>query len=635
MSEVRTIKKRNISKRKKGNPVSKAAKKVSDGFYRSVSTSATGRALLNYEGEEKAMKKSFFYTLFRKLVRKTDPKKLKYNIQRNVESSKMMYLFKKFIDVMLTALIRQYGVFVFSLGIYTLVIYFLGIYTVDSLNVTITHLIAGITELLCSLPMLVSKKSLTEALKESRMANLVFFRILGLSPEMLERKREKSQTAGSIPFVLGIIAGLATTFISPVTMLIFFAVLLCMYIALISPESGLLMVIFSLPYMSENMLRTAVLYLILCYALKAVRGKRVFRFELTDYAVLALAFVFLLGSFNSVSGSESFGYTGTFITYICAYFLIVNTIKTKPWIRRVVFSLVFTVVVSAMTGMLQRFVSDADFILAEGIVNNGTVRAAFSSPEILAQFIILFGFYLFAYFISSKSGFVRKLFIFMLCAVVTACIFFTMTPLLTACFVMALLFFFLLYSRKSFFLLVVLGIAAPFGAYLLPDVIMSRINDYFILAKEELILRAEALNSSLAMASDHIFSGCGTGSYGALYSRYSTEATDAAATVYNTYFQTLIEVGMIGLIVLVCIIYLFFKCNFSMYAKRGAGLQNIYSVAGVSGMVGILLAGFCENIWQNSHLVLAFWIAFGLCMAIKRYSVFEQKGYEEYLLGNK
>lgn len=591
-----------------------------------------GRSLNDYVGEEKVLESSVFLCKLKELFSKFDTKSAKYLLQRGVENSRILGYISNIITKALNSLIRQYGVFAFSLGLYTVIVYFLGSYTNGIINVSYLHLAVGLAQILTSIPMLISKKTLCEALKESLIASFLLFDFLGLSEELFDIKRDESYIAGPFPLILGLSAGLATTFISPLTLLFITGVLIMAVITLVSPESGLVAVIAFMPFMNGEHLRYAVAFIAFSYIFKTLRGKRTFKLELTDYAVAALGFIVLLGSIITLSPEVSREYTSVTVTYLCAYFIIVNNIKTVPWINRTVGSVIFALVCSVLFGAIQKFALGADFIFTEDIIKGNSVTSFFSAPEALSLFIILFIFYLFAYNIRTKMTLVRRLFIFILSAVSILSLFYTDIPLAFCCFIAALFIFYMLYSKMTLIFSVLIAAALPFVRYILPAFIMKAVNEYIAVIKQDLLESVQVMKVSLNMALERMIGGSGSGSYDYIYTQYNAEGIVPASR--STYIQTSVELGIIGLIAFLIVIYLFIKCNFSLFAKQGVGQKNIYSVAGFSGIAGVLILANFENLWQDPHFIFAFWVALGLCMAIKRQRLSVQRGYDQYLLKN-
>lgn len=620
--------------KKRENKLWLAIKRWIDMLYYKASVSAVGRSLNDYVGEEKILEKSFFIRNLKAGASRIDFKKVKYTVQRGVENSRILSVFSAIVNALMTAMVRQYGLFTFSIGLYTLLVYFIGGYTDLSFNTSYLHILIGALEIFCALPMLISKKTLCEVLRESVIADIILFKFFGLSPELFEKTRKEGSLSSPIPLILGLLAGLATTYISPLTLLVAAGIAVMVGITLLSPESGLVSVIAFMPFISENYLRTFIWVIALAYMLKVIRGKRIFKLELTDYAVLMLGFIILFSGTVSISADISRSYSFVTVTYMVAYFMIVNTVKTKPWVQRFATSVVMALIFSIICGSAQKFVSRIDFIFTEDIIKRGEVSATFSSPIVLAQFIILFAFYLFAYNISTKASFIRKLFVFILSVLSVVCLFYTDTPIALCCFVAALFVFYILYSKRTLIFTVLIFAALPFVKYVLPPVFSKVVLEYAAVIKQALIERMYVWRISLNMVFERLIGGSGSGTYEYLYSQYAVSGHEGINSSYNTYLQTAVELGIIGLIVFLAVIYLFIKCNLSLFAKQGAGVKNIYSVAGFSGIIGVLLLANFENLWQDPKSIFSFWVALGLCMAIKRQRLLVQKGYDEYLLKN-
>ncbi|MBR5516076.1 MAG: O-antigen ligase family protein [Clostridia bacterium] len=608
-------------------------KHLTDILYHKAAVSAVGRSLNDYVGEEKVLEQSFFMRKLKGIFSFIDVKIIKYILQRGFENSSILAWLRNSVCLLLSAMVRQYGVFSFSLGLYTVLVYFLGIYSEMSLNVTYTHLITGSLEILCALPMLISRKSMCEVIRESLFADILLFRFFGLSPELFELEKRES-TASPFPLIFGLIAGLATVFVSPVKLLILLIICIMIYITFISPESGLVTIIALMPFLPENILRISVWIVALAYFVKVLRGKRTFKLELTDYAVLTLCVIILLSATVSIAPEISRNYSFLTLTYMGVYFLVVNSVKTRPWVKRFVGAAIFSLVMCVLIGTIQKFVSASGLIFIEDIIIDGRVSAVFSMPIVFAQFIMLFVFYLFAYNISTSSGIIRRFFAFVLSCISVVCLFVTHTPVAFCCFVAALFIFYIFYSKKTLIFTVIFVAVIPFSRYVMPGNVIKYFTEYFAVTKQSLIDRIHVWRISLNMVIERLIGGSGSGTYEYLYSQYALSKGETITESYNTYLQTTVELGLIGLIVFVMVIYLFFKCNLSLFAKQGAGSKNIYSIAGFSGITGILLLANFENLWQDTRFILAFWIAFGLCMAIKRHRMLMQKGYDEYLLKN-
>ena len=117
------------------------------------------------------------------------------------------------------------------------------------------------------------------------------------------------------------------------------------------------------------------------------------------------------------------------------------------------------------------------------------------------------------------------------------------------------------------------------------------------------------------MASDYVLSGSGVGTYPVLFQSYVNETLSHAANASNLYLQTVIEIGIFGLIVFLIVIMLFIQHSFSLFATHGGGKKTIVSAAGVSAVIAIMLIGLVAHVWVDCRIFLCFWLAMGIATA--------------------
>ncbi len=608
-------------------------KRLGNSIYRSIQSSAIGTAFTSYDAEQRSADKSFFISSIRRGFKRNNISSLKHTVQIGAEESIIVGFFKDLVDRLLQASVRQYGIFVFSMGLYTLLIYLIGRVALPTLGVTYIHLIVGIAEMLTAIPMLSQTSSMYNGLCNSRIADFVLFRVLGIRKENLSPRGSMSSDRGFLPFILGTFLGILSFGIGPLRILGIICTVVSMCLILMNPESGLVILISFLPVLWDKVIYLGILYILLCYLLKVIRGKRTFKLELNDWAVLFFGIITLLSGIFSINAHVSFRYCIKMTVCMCAYFLIINMIRSKPWLRRITVAVVFSAAVSVICGLIQKFAIGVDFILVEEFVGDGAVRGTFGSPKLLAQYLVLYVFYLFSVCIRGKQNIIRRTFFFLFCVATVLCIYYTMSPLAIICFTIAAVLYFLLYSNRTVVVAILALLILPFSKYIFPSLLTQRIGDIIAGGQQVIYERIRIWKIALVMARDNVLGGSGGGSFSQLYNRYATEGIESLASAENIYLQFVIEMGIFGLIGFLIIVFIFSQSNFSFFTRFGGGPRTSYVAAGFSGVFGFLLLGITENVWQEPRIVLAFWIIMALTMAVKRQMTSEQRGYEEYLLG--
>lgn len=619
-------------KRKPESLIWSGLKKTTDAVYHKAAISAVGSALTRQE-DIKATENSLILGAVADSFNKKKIKAVKHGIQQRVESSVLLGRFSRLVNTLLCANIHQYGLFVFALGMYTTVMYLLGNYVFSFISAAPAAIVIGAVEILISVPMLLSKRTLSQGLCESDIAGFLLFDLMGLPEESVARIRDEGGSNSIVPFVCGILAGLATTVISPLDILLYLLVAVLLCIVMTSPESGMVLLVFGMSFLHADIILAGLYYVLFCYIFKVIRGKRVFNAELIDLSVISLAAIMLFGSFFSVDSSVSFNYVYSMLGYMSAYILIVNLIKNKEWCRRIVGGIVFSLIFSVTLGLIQRFILDADFIISEGLIIGGTVKANFAAPEILAQFILITVFYLFGTALSNEEGIIRKLFVLISCIAAVVCLYYTSSVWAMLCCVLAAVIFFLIYSKRTVIFLACAALLVPFARSLLPVVFTNKISEIFASGIDSITEMASAWAFSLRMAFDHMFFGSGSGTYNLLYSRYAQESIDSIPPTPSFYSGLLVEIGAVGVLFLLVLVAVFVQRSFSMFAKHGGANKSVFAAAGFAGIFGTMLLGVSENIWQEPMLVFTFWVVMGLTIAIKRCADFDVRGYDDIIMG--
>lgn len=604
-------------------------KKTADGIYSALWNSALGSAFTNYDGEQRAAEKSFIFDTFNRLYRKINIKALKSKARQGAEQSLLLGWLESLVALLLGISVRGYGAFALGMSLLSLPCCFI-------MERSYHHLVFSVVLMITSLPLLLSKKSMAAALCDSSAMSFMLFRLLCLERRDFKCKR----LYGNLPtllicFAAGLLFGAATFFKDPWDLLMAVVITVVGYTVIVSPESGLMIYIAFLPFWSQDQLHFGMLYILVCYILKVMLGKRTLKFELNDYAVLCFALLVLLGSAFSIDTSVSLRYSAHTLIYTAAYFVVVNTIKTRRWAERITWAIIWSLVISVILGLLQRFAIDVDFIMAEELLGSGAVHASFDSSGSFAQYLVLTIFFIFAACLRGTRNFLRWVFMLLFSVLTVVCLFYTLSPWAMVAFILAAVIFFLIYSNRTLIFLIISLLALPFAKYILPLSFTEAVKETIALGQLAIAQRLKIWEIGLVMARDNFLGGSGSGTFSQLYNRYAAEGMESLASAENIYLQTVTELGIFGLLIFVLIIIIFTQSNFSFFARRGGGKNTVYAAAGFSGIFGILVMGIADNIWQSPTLAMTFWLIMGLSMAMKRQYISEKRGYNQYLLGGE
>jgi len=274
-------------------------------------------------------------------------------ISKAIEKSFFVNIIPKFIELIFRTSTRDFGITMLVMGAVTTVLYPL---RAQILFIYITEFtfLTGIIICLCSVPLLISSKTLATNLYTSKICNGILFKFLGFDKERMRAMTEKDRhSSANLAFLFGLLLGVLAYFIEPVKVVGIFFLLVLAYTTLRTPEIGTVAIVFALPFVSVNALCIACAYVFVCYVIKCTIGKRTFKFEYLDiFVALAMAAIMLRGLI-----SKSLASTATealvCLCFALSYFLITNLIKSKEWFRRCAVALATSGTIVAIIAVLQ------------------------------------------------------------------------------------------------------------------------------------------------------------------------------------------------------------------------------------------------------------------------------------------
>jgi O-antigen ligase len=129
-----------------------------------------------------------------------------------------------------------------------------------------------------------------------------------------------------------------------------------------------------------------------------------------------------------------------------------------------------------------------------------------------------------------------------------------------------------------------------------------------------MIYRRSIWVASVRMIRDFWFSGIGTGAetFTAIYPNYALSGAAFALHSHSLYLHMIIELGIVGMILFVCVLYKFFQMSLTGYKRLEDKQSRYIMLAAASAAVAILIFGIADNTWYNYRIFLQFWLVIGL-----------------------
>ncbi|MDD6266023.1 MAG: O-antigen ligase family protein [Clostridia bacterium] len=592
---------------------------TADKISESVSDSAIGRAFSAYDIENNDAVRSRIILFFSYLFSKLKLKNLQRKLMRGFSQSPLLSFIEYLKNRLLSSKMRQYGVMILSFGFYSFSMYLLGILSFpDYYKGSNISLGVSVLSLICSVPMLCSKKTLVECIFNSPFGFRFFNGVFGFRQENIYSEiKHKGKTTLSL--VLGMLLGVSTFFVKTENMLfVIFLSILCLLV-LASPEGGIVLLISFFPLCPEKLLLCFAFFIVFSYFFKIIRGKRTFKIELCDLSVIIYAAVILFGGIFSVRPTISFVNSLKLTVYMLLYFVCVNTIGSKKWISRVRTSFLFSLSLCLIVALAQSLALNSAHFLLEDNILTGTVISLFDSSDTLAFMIVICGFIPVSSFINAHNS-LRRAFVLLIFSLELYCLYIINSPFAVLAFTVSVAVLLLIYSNRNIFLIILFAIMIPVSEYILPSSANQNITEFISYAKELLVSRISIWRSSLSMALDNFLGGIGKGVFPVLFPSYANEGDIAVQSPHNIYIKEIIETGIFGLLIFLIFLLLFFQSNRKVFRIKDRKIIPDTAV-GLVGIIGILLCGFVYDVFSNDKIFLLFWLMISFNRATGRYNI--------------
>lgn len=602
--------------------------KFADFIYKKASESLIGRFLTGHD--LRFVRKPSGLSVIGKRRNHPNQSAARKFFMRGFEKSTILRMVSGFMSSLLHKTVKYYGIFFLSFGLCSCLASFVIGQSTDGRFDT-GRLAVGIGLIIAAVLMLFNDVTLGEVLCESRGANIILFGIFGARRDALAVCMPERKHKGYTACVFGILLGAVSFYIEPHFLLLTLAAVIMMYIVLLSPETGTMLMIFILPFVPTMLLVALTAWTMFSFALKLIRGKRTLKFESFDVAVIIFMAILALGGIVSVSVMSSLKSVLVFLCFMSGYFLVVNLINTVERIERCVNAMLLSSLAVALYGIVQYVTGSADSMWQDTSMFSdisGRVVSTFTNPNVLAEYLIMMLPIAGAMVITSAKK-AKRAFYPITFTILGICLIFTWSRGAWLGFIIAAILFLLMWSKK-FMVVGMCGIAAlPLMPLILPSNIVSRFASIGNLSDSSTSYRVSIWRGVVKLLDNYALSGIGVGSgaFTSVYPLYSYEGIEFALHSHSLFFQITVELGIIGLIALAVLMMLFARNTFSFFVRK----DNLFlyspddgkrfgflSAAGMCGIFGVLLQGITDYVWYDYRVFLMFWLMIGITVTVGR-----------------
>lgn len=599
-----------------------------------------GRIFTSYKKLRNKLSNGFFvtYVIKNSKIRKFF-REIRRFLARNLESCVTVSLTNKAINKFCSLPLQYYGNFGLFFGIYTIVIYYIKLFVPWLEAATFSHLLVGIFTFIASIPLLFSRINLATSVKNSVFGRGLFKHTFGFSDESFDNKKGSTRTKGNLMLFFGLLAGILTLIVHPLYIVLAIATAILITLIASAPEIGVILTIIVIPFLTLTPMPTVFLALLVLvtsffYIIKLIRGKRIFKIEILDFAVLLFGILIMLSSVYSAGGKASVASSAITFILLVGYFLLVNLMRTEQWIKRCVIALVSSGSIVAIIGVFEFIFGDKNNSWLDQSFYNiikTRVVSLFENPNILAVFLVMVFPFLVAISIKSKEK-NAKFLTRMLIILFLTCIIFTWSRAAWIAVILSILLFSTLYTKKTFRIFGVALIIFPLIPIMLPTSIIERFLSISNLTDSSIAYRIYTWKGTLGAIKDYLFCGIGYGdaAFQTVYPAYSYSGIESAPHSHSLILQLLLGMGIIGFTVFCIAIFLSFQKSFEYIKNEKNTDSSIYVIGSVASIVSALIIGVFDYIWYNPRMFYLFWIIIAIGNAVIRIGDYENSRLEDF-----
>jgi len=522
-----------------------------------------------------------------------------------------------------------YGLFLLIYGFFGVVGYFVLPYLYRPLAPDLEHLVLSAVVALLAIPLMLTKKTLAETLGTGGIPYLIFVRFLGIPRDRLDIPRRKLPAV--LPYLAALLA-LGAAFGALVShVLLVPAILLgigALGLIFSFPEAGVILSTVMLPaiWLDRDLLLWLAALIILTwlsYGVKLLFLHRSLRFGLLDTVILIFGGLILLSGCTGVLVTAETVMTGILL-FVCLtdYFLIVNLMTTRDYIRRCLLGVGVSVAVVTVLAYL-RIVPVDDLGWLEGSRGGNAIIAGMEDlieklsglwVEHSELYLVLVFPWLYAY-LSHTKRLLRRVAGLLFVALDLMLILMTDSVSALFCILLVTVLFILLWDHKGLSAGVVALPAAVavglWGFYLFPvsdavQTVLSRSRHFKALLSESL----------WKMVWDHPAGiGIGDAAFRAVYPPYAAPDLGAVTECGNLYFELLLAYGWAGLILFAAAVFLFVQKSLTCLGHTADRRDRAMILGGVTSVAGALVFGTVRSFITSPRVFFTLTLVLALCSA--------------------
>lgn len=422
-----------------------------------------------------------------------------------------------------------------------------------------------------------------------------------------------------LPLALGLILSMIYLFL-PIQYLLFASAGLIGLISLLyNINIGIMVGLFIYPFIPDTGIIYYFILLVLIFIFHHFfKSNSDLEPNKVEIPIIIYGILIVIGTITSINPTGSFRDFTIHMVSLALVIVMVNSIKTKEELNRIITLLVFSATIVALIGLYQ-YVAGVEIDAAwVDVENNPDIKArvfsVFGNPNVLAEYLIMMIPLSISLMWYSKKIYKKVLFLGTSLILILAIVL-TMSRGGWLGFAFSALVFILLVDRR--FLLSIIPITLA-GVYLLPQTYLNRILSIGNFNDSSNAYRLKMWEITMEIIGDFPLAGVGFGHLPFKQTFETYIRTMPTYHAHNTFLEIAAELGIPGLIAFLLIIFVVFKYSIKELISKDHTYITIISAGVLSGLAGVLAHGAVENVLYLTRIIFSFWIMIGFLLVLLR-----------------
>ena len=548
---------------------------------------------------------------FERLTKRKASPSHKRRFAKLTENNRLVRAIPKMYGYLMRLALRDYGIAMFMCGAVVSILYPMN-NMILFIDVTLDMFVYGCATCLCAIPLMFSSRSLASNVLSSKFFSTLLFDYLGFDEESFRQQAEQETKHGAtLAFVFGALIGVLGYFVMPPVAVLLVGVVVLAYCVMRTPEIGVVVSVFSIPFANIMYISGAVAYTFLCYIIKIMLGKRIFKFEYFDFWVCIAIIGMTVCGINYSDPVSSIKEVLINLVIMLSYFMFSNLIHSKEWFKRSIVAFTMSSLIVAAVATAQAIlgkISESFEILQPVFSPDMSITSTLGSSNALAQLLVVAIPFALVHMISERND-INKFAGFLLSALLVAALFFAGSPSAVVGLFVGAMLLFAFYNRNAVYLIIVVAAALPIMYYTLPREIIDQIITIGPLKNASITEELTYLKDAFAAAWQNPF-GIGSGEV----------AMNNALPQYNGYIdslpaQLLAVYGVIGCGIFVLCVLMYARLMLSYAAKAKNEYRRVNCCAGLCSTLALLSSGIFNYAWLDKRIFLLLIATIGLSFA--------------------